>query len=131
MFKKNQGHRICLQVAEIHMLRYMNGVSWKGRIRNDDIRGTLGVADIRYKMTEYRLRDEEDLIRAFLGRRVNRRQGRGRPKLTWEQVIQADMMSCRFVDPSLSPVEKLLELRWGKSRVTSNRHGLRHPSSGK
>lgn len=33
--------------SPVNMLQYMSGVSRKARIRNDDIRGSLGVTDIR------------------------------------------------------------------------------------
>lgn len=42
----------------------------------------------------------DDLVRTILGLRVEGRQGKGRPKLTWEQVIQADVIAC-IVDPIL------------------------------
>lgn len=51
---------------------------------------------IRDKMRERRLRwqGDEDLVGAIQGLRIEGRWGRGGPKLTWEQVIQAGMMVC-------------------------------------
>lgn len=70
------------------MLSYMSEVSRKNRIRNDYIRESLGVVDIRDKMREHRplwlghvmTRDEENLVRSILGFRVESRRSRGRPK---------------------------------------------------
>ncbi len=68
------------------MLFFFQGISGtirKGRIRNDYIRTSPGVADKRDKTKEYRLpwfdhvmrRDDQDLVGGIQG---------GRPKLTWE-----------------------------------------------
>ncbi|CAN6567236.1 unnamed protein product [Malus baccata var. baccata] len=53
-------------VAEMRMLRWMCGHTRKDKIRNEDIRGKVGVAEIEGKMRENRLRFrakgvEEDL----------------------------------------------------------------------
>lgn len=55
----------------------------------------------RGKMREHRLQwfglvirqDEKDLIMVIQGRRVEGRQCKSRPKLTWELVIHADMIA--------------------------------------
>lgn len=41
------------------------------------------------------------MVRAIQGLRVEGRRGRVRPKLAWEQMIQADLRAC-VVDGSLS-----------------------------
>ncbi|CAN6543029.1 unnamed protein product [Malus baccata var. baccata] len=43
-------------VAEMRMLRWMCGHTRKDKIRNEDIRGKVGVAEIEGKMRENRLR---------------------------------------------------------------------------
>lgn len=43
--KKSQEHR--MKITEMHMLRNMSRLYQKDRIRNNYIRGSLGVADIR------------------------------------------------------------------------------------
>ena len=43
-------------VAEMRMLRWMCGHTRKDKIRNEDIRGKVGVAEIVGKMRENRLR---------------------------------------------------------------------------
>ncbi|XP_013178320.1 PREDICTED: uncharacterized protein LOC106125595 [Papilio xuthus] len=45
-----------IQVAEMKILRWMCGVSRLDKIRNEFVRGSLGVRDIADKMQESRLR---------------------------------------------------------------------------
>src|SRR5215469_4018623 len=52
--RKDQERR--LQVAEMHMLRMMMGITRKYRCRNDWVRERLGVADVGDKMAENRMR---------------------------------------------------------------------------
>ncbi|MES6371410.1 hypothetical protein U6J70_12350, partial [Cutibacterium acnes] len=51
---KQQVHK--MSVAEMRMLRWMSGKTRKDKIRNEFIRGSLGVAPIGDKMRESRLR---------------------------------------------------------------------------
>jgi nonsense-mediated mRNA decay protein 3 len=48
--------RIEQSVAEIRMLRWMSGVSREDRIKNEYVRGSIGVASILDKMRDNRLR---------------------------------------------------------------------------
>ncbi|CAN6568778.1 unnamed protein product [Malus baccata var. baccata] len=48
-------------VAEMRMLRWMCGHTRKNKIRNEDIRGKVGVAEIEGKMRENRLRPRKTL----------------------------------------------------------------------
>jgi hypothetical protein len=45
-----------LSVAEMRMLRWICGYTRLGRVRNDDIRDQLGVAPIKEKLIQHRLR---------------------------------------------------------------------------
>jgi hypothetical protein len=81
-----------LSVAEMRMLRWICGHTRMDRVRNDDIRDRLGVAPIKEKLVQYRLRwfghvqrrpSEAPVHCGVLSQPNNVRRGRGRPKLTW------------------------------------------------
>ena len=91
-----------MQVAEMRMLRFMCGVTRADRIRNEHIRGSLGVADIKDKLRENRLRwyghvvrrTEDNIVRRVLDMDLGVKMGRGRPKQCWENVLTRDMSMC-------------------------------------
>lgn len=78
MVNVRQSWKERMQAMEIGMLQHLSCVSRKDRIRNDYIRGSVRVADIRDKMREHGLQwfdhmmrwVEEDLVGAILGLRV-------------------------------------------------------------
>jgi hypothetical protein len=90
----------CIQkmsVAEMRMLRWTCDHTSKDRIRNDDIQDKFGVAPIKEKLVQHRLlwfghiqrRLPEAPVRSgILSRPENKKRGRGRPRLTWEEAIK-------------------------------------------
>ena len=89
-----------VSVAETRMLRWMCGKTRKDRIRNEYIRETVGVAHIEDKLRENRLRWFSHVQRRPVDAPVRKSdkivvpgmvRGRGRPRLTWEYVVQQDM----------------------------------------
>ena len=89
-----------ISVAEMRMLRWSCGHTRRDRIRNEDIREKLGVAPIEEKLVQYRLRwfghiqrrPYDAPVRAgILGRAEGPKRGRGRPKMTWEEIIKRDL----------------------------------------
>ena len=79
------------------MLRWMYGKTRKDKVRNEDIRRLVGVAPIEDKMRENRLQSFGHIERRSRDvpvRRVEKidiAQGkklRGRPKMTWMNVIK-------------------------------------------
>ncbi|CAN6561755.1 unnamed protein product [Malus baccata var. baccata] len=87
-------------VAEMRMLRWMCGLMRKDKIRNEDIRGKVGVAEIEGKMRENRLRwvghvqrrpTDAPVRRCDYGTKVQGRRGRGRPRKTLEETIRKDI----------------------------------------
>ena len=89
-----------LSVAEIRMLRWICGHTRKDHVRNEDVRDKLGVASIEEKLIQHRLRwfghlqrrsPEAPTRSGLLQRPENTKRGRGRPKLTWEEVVTRDL----------------------------------------
>ena len=68
-------HEQKLHVAEMKMLRMMCGVTRRDRIRNEYVRASVGVDDIRDKLAENRLRwfghvsrkREDDVVKKVWG----------------------------------------------------------------
>jgi len=89
-----------MSVAEMRMLRWMCGKTRKDRIRNEIIREKVGATKIEDKMRENRLRWYGHIQRRHLDVPVRKSdrivvsgeaRGRGRPKLTWVEVVNKDM----------------------------------------
>jgi hypothetical protein len=89
-----------LSVAEMRMLRWICGHTKRDRVQNDDIRERLGVAAVEEKLVQHRLRwfghmqrrPVEAPIRNEVIRRIgNKKRGRGRPNLTWEESVKRDL----------------------------------------
>ncbi|KAM1519455.1 hypothetical protein ACFX1Z_022250 [Malus domestica] len=87
-------------VAEIRMLRWMCGHTRKDKIRNEDIRGKVGVAEIEGKLRENQLRwfghlqrrpTDAPVRRCDYGTEVQGRRGRGRPRKTLEETLRKDL----------------------------------------
>ncbi|KAM2360015.1 hypothetical protein ACFXTH_002458 [Malus domestica] len=87
-------------VAEMRMLRWMCGHTRKDKIRNEDIQGKVGVAEIEGNMRENRLRwfghvqrrpTDAPIKRCDYGTEVQGRRGRGRPRKTLEETLRKDL----------------------------------------
>ncbi|KAJ0495634.1 putative reverse transcriptase domain, DNA/RNA polymerase superfamily [Helianthus annuus] len=96
--KKAQARK--MEVAEMRMLRWMCGHTSWDRIRSDVFKSRLGVASIVDKMREGRLRwfghvrrrQLTATVRTVEALTVGGRRSSGRPKLTWEERIRADLL---------------------------------------
>lgn len=81
------------------MPRWVCGVTRLDRIRNEHIRGSLGVRDVADKLQESRLRWLGHISRRspdYVGNRcleliVDGPRSRGRPKKRWLDVVRVDM----------------------------------------
>ena len=88
-----------MHVAEMRMLRLMCGVTRKDRVRNEKVRGSVGVACMADKLAEARLRwfghvvrkREEDVVKRVWRMDEDVKLQRGRPEQTWRQVVRKDM----------------------------------------
>jgi hypothetical protein len=85
-----------MSVVEMRMPRWLSGVITEDRIRNEYVRGSIGVATIVDKMRENRLRwfghlmrrQETKVVRAVMKINVEGKQARVRPKKRWLDTIE-------------------------------------------
>ncbi|XP_070010966.1 uncharacterized protein [Nicotiana sylvestris] len=96
-----------MKVAEIRMLRWMYEHTGLDRIKNKVIRDKVDVASIEDKMREARLRWFGHVTRRSIDAPVSRcerltlegiRQGRGRPKKRWGEVIKQDIAQLQLTE---------------------------------
>jgi hypothetical protein len=89
-----------LSVAEMRILRWICGHTRRDRVRNDDIRKRLGVAPVEEKLVQHRLRwfghmqrmpAEAPIHNGVIRWTGNKKRGRGRPNLTWEESVKRDL----------------------------------------
>jgi hypothetical protein len=89
-----------LSVVEMRLLHWFCGHTGRDRVRNDDIRDRVGVAPIKEKLIQHRLRWfghvqwrlPDALVRSgVLKRADNVKSCRGRPKLTWDESVKRDI----------------------------------------
>jgi hypothetical protein len=89
-----------LSVAEMRMLRWICGHTRRDRVRNDDICERLEVASVEEKLVQHRLRwfehmqrrpAEAPICNGVIRRTGNKKRGRGRPNLTWEESVKRDL----------------------------------------
>ena len=94
-----------MSVAVKRILRWMSGKTRKDKIRNELICGSLGVALISDKIRENRLRwfghvQQRPMIAPVRWSETIQVEGarrtRGRPKLTWVEVVKRDMAACNL-----------------------------------
>ena len=94
-----KAHEKKLDVAEMKMLRWMNGVTKLDRIRNERIRGTTKMGEISKKVQESRLkwyghvsrRENEYVGNIVMGMEVPGKRRRGRPKRRWLNSIRNNL----------------------------------------
>ncbi|KAD3338666.1 hypothetical protein E3N88_34187 [Mikania micrantha] len=99
-----------LETAEMRMLRWICGHTRLDRIRNETIRGRLGVACISDKVREGRLRwfghvrrrDVLALVRSVDHLIVEWRRCMGRPRLTWDEQIRQDLLVLHLSEDMIS-----------------------------
>jgi hypothetical protein len=84
----------------MRMLRWICGNTRRDRVWNDDIHERLGVAPVKEKLVQHRLRwfghiqgrPAEPPVRSGVIRQSsNEKRGRGRPNLTWEESVKRDL----------------------------------------
>ena len=105
------------------MLRWMCGVTREDKIRNENIRGTVKVAEASKKIQEARLRWYGHVMRRdgdYVGRRVMEmevpgRRRRGRPKKRWRDCIGEDMREKNLNEDTVHDI-----IRWRRLTINSD-----------
>ena len=106
-----------LDVVEMRMLRWMNGVTKLDRIRNERIRGTTKVGEeMSKKVQESRLkwyghvlrREEEYVGKRVMVMEVPGKGRRGRPKRRWLDNIKNDLSERELSEDAQDRVQ------WGR-----------------
>ena len=85
--------------AEMRMVRWMFGVSLREKKTNAELRESMGIEKISDVMRCSRLRwmghvlrkEGNDWVKKSMEMTVEGSRGRGRPKMTWEKVVERDM----------------------------------------
>ena len=88
-----------LRRTEMRMLRWILGVSLKGRLMNEEIRKRCAVTAVVEKLRKTRLRwfgrvmrrDKEEAVRIALETELEKSRARGRPRRTWRDCITSDL----------------------------------------
>jgi hypothetical protein len=91
-----------LERTEMQMVRRMCGVTLKDRRASDNLRKSLGIECITTVRRRNRLRwfghvqrkPDTAWVRKCMDMEVEGRRGRGRPKLTWMEVVRRDLERC-------------------------------------
>ena len=96
-----------MNVAEMRMLIWMCGKTRRDKIRNERIHKMIEVAQIEEKIRYNRLRWFGHIQRTKINAPVRKSdaidiegnvRGRGRPKLTWVEIIKKDLVWCGLTD---------------------------------
>ena len=112
-----------MSVAEMRMICWIYGHTRLHKIRNEVIRGKIKVASIEDKMREARLRWFGHIRRRPMNAPVRRcemieyleySRSRGRPKISWSEVIRHDLKTLGLVEDMAQDKKNFggLELRW-------------------
>jgi hypothetical protein len=82
------------------MLRWICGHTRRDRVQNDDIQERPGVAPVEEKLVQHRLRwfghmqrrpTKAPIRNGVIRRTGNKKRGKGRPNLTWEESVKRDL----------------------------------------
>ena len=93
-----------LHTTDMKMLRWSQGKTRKGRIKNETIRGNENVSPINSVLTQKRLswyahvmrREETHITRSTLSTTVTGTRLRGRPHMTWLERLKGDIAKRSF-----------------------------------
>ena len=106
-----------LTSCDRRMLRYMAGVTWRDRLRSEEVAERCGVETLDVLLRRRRLRwfghvkrrGQEEPLGRILELEVDGRRPRGRPKKSWRKIVETDM---RLV--GVSELDALDRAKWRK-----------------
>ena len=117
----NAEQEVKLERAEMRMVRWMCGVSLREKKTNAELRESMGIEKISDVMRCSRLRwmghvlrkEGNDWVKKSMDMTVEGSRGRGRPKMTWEKVVERDMKVGGLVRNDAKDGVKWRALSWG------------------
>jgi len=106
-----------LQRAEMRIVRWMCGVKLKDRLPSKVLRERLGIDDIALVLQQNRLRcyghvlrkDDDDWVKKCMEYEVEGLRPRGRPKMTWREVVREYCQAHK-----LNKEDAMDHCKWGK-----------------
>ena len=106
-----------LERTEMRMVRWMCGVSLKDRVPSVELRERMGielVSDVikRNQLGHVLQKDDGDWVKRSMSLEVEGTRGRGRPRMTWSQVVERDMRECGLKREDATEREKWRKLLW-------------------
>ena len=80
-------------------VRWMCGVSLRDRVPSAELRERMGIESVSDALKRNRLRwlghvlrkDDDDWVKKIMSFEVEGKRRRGRPRMTWSQVVERDM----------------------------------------
>ena len=87
---------------EMRTVRWMCGISLRDRVPSAELRERMGIESVSDAVKRNRLRwlghvlrkDDDDWVKKIMSFEVEGKRGRGRPRMTWSQVVERDMREC-------------------------------------
>mgnify|MGYP007071599789 CR=1 FL=1 len=122
-----------LERTEMRMVRWMCGVSLRDRVSSEELRERMGIESVSDVVKRSRLRwlghvlrkDDGDWVKTCMSLEVEGARGRGRPRMTWSQVVERDMRECGLKRDDAQDRGKWRKLSWGTTGQPLRKRGKR------
>lgn len=119
--------------TEMKMVRWMCGVSLRDRVPSAELRERMGIESVSDVVKRSRLRwlghvlrkDDGDWVKRSMSYEVEGVRGRGRPRMTWNQVVEKDMRECGLKKEDAQNRVKWRRLLWGATGQPPRKRGKR------
>ena len=105
-----------LEHTEMRVVRWMCGVSPRDGVLSAEPRERMGIESVSDDVKRNRLRwlghvlrkDDDDWVKKIMSFEVEGKRGRGRPRMTWSQVVERDMRECGLKREDVKDRERCL-----------------------